>query len=153
MRVIIIEDEIPAARRLAKLLNNCNEDIEVINKLDSVEASVKYLLSAPAVDLIFMDIQLADGISFDIFDQVDLLLHDAQYTVEEYKNRLGWGHSSMEDAIDLAIMAKVKRLLLFHHDPGHSDVWLNERYAGLLGKYGNELSFDIAREGMTIELE
>jgi phosphoribosyl 1,2-cyclic phosphodiesterase len=90
---------------------------------------------------------------FDLFDEVDLLLHDAQYTAEEYKNRLGWGHSSMEDTIDLAIMAKVKRLLLFHHDPGHNDVWMNEHYAVLLGKYGTQLSFDIAREGMEIELD
>ena len=70
MKVIIIEDELPAANRLTALLNNCNEDIEVINKLDSVEASVRYLLTGPAVDLIFMDVQLADGISFDIFEKV-----------------------------------------------------------------------------------
>jgi len=91
MRVIIIEDEIPAARRLAKLLNNYNEDIEVITKLDSVESSVKYLLSAPDVDLIFMDIQLADGISFDIFDQVKIstpvIFTTAfdQYTLKAFK--------------------------------------------------------------------
>lgn len=90
---------------------------------------------------------------FDIFNHADLLLHDAQYTTEEYKNRLGWGHSSMEDTLELAIMGSVKKLLLFHHDPGHSDVWLNEKYAGLLGKYGNQLAFDIAREGMVIELD
>jgi ribonuclease BN (tRNA processing enzyme) len=89
---------------------------------------------------------------FDLFDGVDLLLHDAQYTVEEYKSRQGWGHSTMEDAITLAILGGVKKLLLFHHDPGHSDVRLNNRYAALLEKFGAQLSFDFAREGMTIEM-
>jgi DNA-binding LytR/AlgR family response regulator len=91
MKVIIIEDEIPAANRLAKLLTSCNDSIEVINKLDSVEASVRYLQTAPAVDLIFMDIQLADGISFDIFEHVKIttpfIFTTAfdQYTLKAFK--------------------------------------------------------------------
>jgi DNA-binding LytR/AlgR family response regulator len=91
MKVIIIEDEIPAANRLTKLLHNCNEDIEVINKVDSVEASVQYLQTKPAADLIFMDIQLADGISFDIFEQVKVtapvIFTTAfdQYTLKAFK--------------------------------------------------------------------
>ncbi len=91
MKVIIIEDELPAANRLVKLLNNCNAGIEVINKLDSVETSVQYLLTAPAIDLIFMDIQLADGISFDIFEKVKLttpvIFTTAfdQYTLKAFK--------------------------------------------------------------------
>jgi len=72
MRVIIIEDEIPAARRLATLLQQTDDQIEIVKKLDSVESSVKYLPSAHDIDLIFMDIQLADGLSFDIFCQIDL---------------------------------------------------------------------------------
>ena len=70
MKVIIIEDELPAAKRLAKLLVSCNDAINVIQTLDSVEASVRYLSDTPAVDLIFMDVQLADGVSFDIFEKV-----------------------------------------------------------------------------------
>jgi DNA-binding LytR/AlgR family response regulator len=70
MRVVIIEDEIPAANRLAKLLQQYSDAVEVVHKADSIEASVRYLSSAPDVDLIFMDIQLADGLSFDIFEQV-----------------------------------------------------------------------------------
>jgi len=91
MKVIIIEDETPAANRLSKLLTSCNETIEVIIKLDSVEASVRYLQTAPLVDLIFMDIQLADGISFDIFEQVKVttpvIFTTAfdQYTLKAFK--------------------------------------------------------------------
>ena len=72
MRVIIIEDEIPAANRLTRMLQGIDGEIEVVRKLDSVEASVKYLEVSERPDLIFMDIQLADGLSFSIFEQVQL---------------------------------------------------------------------------------
>lgn len=70
MRVLIIEDETPAANRLAKLLQSNTDELEVVRKIDSVEAAVKYLQTTEEIDLIFMDIQLADGLSFDIFKQV-----------------------------------------------------------------------------------
>jgi two-component system response regulator LytT len=72
MKVIIIEDEIPAASRLARMLQDLNMGIGVVTTLDSVESSVAWLRQAPAdaVELIFMDIQLADGLSFSIFQQV-----------------------------------------------------------------------------------
>jgi DNA-binding LytR/AlgR family response regulator len=72
MRVIIIEDEIPAANRLIKLLNNCDSKIEIVKKIDSIESSIQYLESAENIDLIFMDIQLADGLSFDIFEKIKI---------------------------------------------------------------------------------
>jgi DNA-binding LytR/AlgR family response regulator len=74
MRVIIIEDETPAANRLERMLQGIDENIELVKRLDSVESSVKYLQSAELddIDLVFMDIQLADGLSFSIFQQVKL---------------------------------------------------------------------------------
>ena len=54
----------------------------------------------------------------------DLLIHDAQYTTDELKEKRGWGHSSWEQAAEVAKQAKVKRLALFHHDPEHSDDFL-----------------------------
>ncbi|MGC4103387.1 LytR/AlgR family response regulator transcription factor [Ferruginibacter sp.] len=91
MRVIIIEDEIPAANRLAKLLHQYNDEVEVVYKADSIESSVQYLAAAPEIDLIFMDIQLADGISFDIFEKVNIstpvIFTTAfdQYTLKAFK--------------------------------------------------------------------
>jgi len=52
---------------------------------------------------------------------VDLLLHDAQYTEAEYQRTRGWGHSTYGDTLRLASKAGVKRLGLFHHDPGRTD--------------------------------
>ncbi len=72
MKVLIIEDEAPAFRRLQKLLEEINPDIEIVEVLDSVEESVKWFNSHHIPDLIFSDIQLSDGISFDIFDRVPI---------------------------------------------------------------------------------
>ena len=91
MRVIIIEDETPAANRLSKMLHAIHDEIEVVAKLDSVESSVKFFQSANNIDLIFMDIQLADGLSFDIFQQTEIkspvIFTTAfdQYTLKAFK--------------------------------------------------------------------
>mgnify|MGYP000396505548 CR=1 FL=1 len=57
----------------------------------------------------------------DFIAGADLLIHDTQYTADEYPTRVGWGHSTMEYVVDLAVSAGVKRLALFHHDPARSD--------------------------------
>src|SRR3989442_5294781 len=51
----------------------------------------------------------------------DLVIHDAQYTEEEYRDKVGWGHSPLEYAVDVALAAGARRLVLFHHDPQHDD--------------------------------
>ncbi len=73
MRVLIIEDEAPAFRRLQKILDEVRPGIEIVEVIDSVEESVKWFNNHNQPDLIFMDIQLSDGISFEIFDQVEIV--------------------------------------------------------------------------------
>ena len=70
MNVIIIEDEKPAARRLGRLLSEL--DVEVSTMLHSVEESIVWFQENQHPDLIFLDIQLSDGLSFEIFDVVDV---------------------------------------------------------------------------------
>ncbi|WP_289063516.1 LytTR family DNA-binding domain-containing protein [uncultured Zobellia sp.] len=70
MKTIIIEDEKPSARRLSRLLSNL--DVEVSEMLHSVEEAVAWFSSNPHPDLIFLDIQLSDGLSFEIFDVVEV---------------------------------------------------------------------------------
>ncbi len=72
VRVLLIEDEQPAARRLEQLLAECDPELEVLALLDSVASSVRWLQEHDPPDLLFLDIQLADGLSFDIFRQVDV---------------------------------------------------------------------------------
>jgi two-component system LytT family response regulator len=70
MKTLIIEDELPAARQLAKLLTQIDPSVKIIETLDSIEAAVAWLRTFPMPDVVFMDIQIADGLSFDIFSQV-----------------------------------------------------------------------------------
>jgi two-component system, LytTR family, response regulator LytT len=72
MKAIIIEDEKPAARRLTKLLLEIDPDIEILQILDSVSTSVIWLQQHPTPDLMFLDIHLADGLSFDILKQTGI---------------------------------------------------------------------------------
>ncbi len=72
MKILIIEDEQAAVRRLQKLLGEINPQNEVIGSLSSIEASVEWLQTHPSPDVILMDIHLADGSSFDLFDKVEI---------------------------------------------------------------------------------
>lgn len=72
MKVVLIEDELAAAQRLQQLLTTLRPQAEVIAQPDSVEESVQWFQSHPAPDLVLMDIQLADGLCFNIFDQVEI---------------------------------------------------------------------------------
>lgn len=73
MKVVIIEDEIPAAEKLERYLHKYNASIQVMAHLDSVQRSVAWLQqNQDMIDLIFMDIQLTDGLSFQIFQQVQV---------------------------------------------------------------------------------
>jgi phosphoribosyl 1,2-cyclic phosphodiesterase len=88
-----------------------------------------------------------------IADDVDLLFHDAQYFEEEYVERIGWGHSSVADAVAFTHAVGARRLLLFHHEPSHSDgslERLEERARSLAGSNGARPA--LAREGMVVEL-
>jgi phosphoribosyl 1,2-cyclic phosphodiesterase len=88
-----------------------------------------------------------------IADDVDILLHDAQYFEDEYEERIGWGHSSVSDAVAFARAVGARRLILFHHEPRHTDVSLERleaRARSLVG--GNEDWPALAREGMVVEL-
>ena len=86
----------------------------------------------------------------------DVLILDAQYTDEEYKKHIGWGHGSISSAVSLALDAEVHTLLLFHHDPNHDDrtVEAMEKSAReLVAKSGRRLEVAAAQEGSEILLE
>ena len=72
MNILIIEDEPVAAERLKAMLRQSDTSLTVVAVLDNVEASIRYLQTQPPVDLIFMDIELGDGQSFQIFNRVNI---------------------------------------------------------------------------------
>jgi ribonuclease BN (tRNA processing enzyme) len=88
---------------------------------------------------------------FDLARDADLLIHDCQYANDEYPEHIGWGHSAVGDAITFALRTGAARLLLFHHDPLHSDDFLDrlgdeaQRLYAIAG--GDPESLTLAREG------
>ena len=72
MKAIIIEDERPAAEKLQKAIQKADPSIEVVAVTNSVHSSVEWLQQNPQPDLLFMDIELGDGLSFKIFDEVNI---------------------------------------------------------------------------------
>ena len=79
----------------------------------------------------------------------DLLVHDAEYTAEELLAHRGWGHSSFDQAMQVAEMAGVKHLAMTHHDPDHDDEFLLRMEKLCQGRFPNT---QIGREGMEIVL-
>lgn len=88
------------------------------------------------------------------FADADLLIHDTQYTREEYEaGKIGWGHSSFEQAIEAARRSNVKRLALFHHEPLRTDAQMDALAAEYCANGNNgELEIFFAREGMELEI-
>ncbi|MEA3211861.1 MAG: hypothetical protein QOE70_4918 [Chthoniobacter sp.] len=86
----------------------------------------------------------------------DILICDAQYTREEYKAHLGWGHGCVDDVVQFAIAGKVRRLYLFHHDPAHDDRFISGMLMharDLAHKAGSPLRVEAAREAEEITLK
>jgi DNA-binding LytR/AlgR family response regulator len=76
IRVLIVEDEIPAQINLKKLIDKCCPDSQIVMTLTSVSATIKWLEENPeGADVIFMDVELSDGICFDIFERVNISAH------------------------------------------------------------------------------
>ena len=83
---------------------------------------------------------------YNMAREADLLFHDSQYTREEYERRIGWGHSSMEDAIDFGTLAAVKKMVLFHHDPINSDTQLEKMFRDCTRNKKSSFEVSLARE-------
>jgi phosphoribosyl 1,2-cyclic phosphodiesterase len=88
---------------------------------------------------------------FDLAAGADLLIHDAQYTPTEYAGHIGWGHSSIPQARAFATLARVRRLMTFHHDPSHGDSTLDRLHEEA---WSEPLPFELlpGKEGMDVEI-
>lgn len=90
-----------------------------------------------------------DKILVENAKDADLLIMDSDFTLDEAKQRKGWGHSSWKDAVNTAKAANVKRLVLFHHDPFHNDTIVAEKEKQAQKEFPNTCS---AFEGLVIEV-
>jgi phosphoribosyl 1,2-cyclic phosphodiesterase len=82
-----------------------------------------------------------------------VLVHDSMFTVDEYRQHVGWGHSTYDDAVELALDAGVERLVLFHHKPERTDDEVDRRTdecRALVARRGGRLEILAAAEGLTL---
>lgn len=92
----------------------------------------------------------------DFVGDADLLIHDSMYTEDEYPHRVGWGHSTFEQSLQLALDGGVKKLLFTHHDPTRNDYELESIIAKMRDKaarLGSDLEVEGAQEGVDYRLE
>jgi phosphoribosyl 1,2-cyclic phosphodiesterase len=106
--------------------------------------------------------QLYDAMQREEYDSelaliqgADILIHDAQYTKEDYSKKRGWGHSCYIDTVNTAIDAGVKELYLYHHDPNYDDRAMDkiaEHANSIIAERSSSLRCYIAKEGMKVDL-
>lgn len=119
-------------------------------RVDAHGASVAYISDhqQPVDDATFVDRHV-----IELARDVDVLIHDAQYTPDEFAERTTWGHCTIEYAIEVALQARAKALVLFHHDPLHDDVWMDD-IAATTADVAAERGLRVltAHEGMRLQL-
>jgi ribonuclease BN (tRNA processing enzyme) len=89
---------------------------------------------------------------FDLAQGSDLLLHDAQYTRDEYPRHVGWGHSAIHDTLAFARLSGVRHLVPFHHDPGRDDAALEAAIGTAVADMSPDFPVTAAAEGKTFDL-
>ncbi len=152
MKVVIIEDEKPAARRLSRIVEQLGYKVEQL--LYSVQEAVQWFLSNPHPDLILIDIQLSDGLSFEIFDEVEILsplifttaydaytlkafkLNSVDYLLkpideEELKNAIDkFRNRNTEDRSSLEAISQIKKMLM-----GNAERTYKKRFIVKIGQH------------------
>jgi phosphoribosyl 1,2-cyclic phosphodiesterase len=117
------------------------------------DASLAYLPDhEPALGVDQFPVESDWTSGFELASGVDLLIHDAQFTTDEYLRHVGWGHSALSHTIDFASKAAVKRLIPFHHDPAHGDQLLDRLFEEANGASKLPFKFIPGREGASFQL-
>ncbi|NKI32346.1 response regulator transcription factor [Muricauda sp. DJ-13] len=169
MQILIIEDEARAANQLQKLLSQCGFEHRLLDIIDTVEDSVDWFLKNEAPDLVFMDIQLADGLSFEIFQNVSvqcpIIFTTAfdQYAIKAFKvnsvdyllkpiqqdllsNALDKFSSQQQQAIDVQV---VQRMLAELQAPNHRKGILVKEGSGFIQIPISELLYAYSEDSIT----
>ena len=89
---------------------------------------------------------------FDLCNNTDLLIHDSQFNREEYEKKVGWGHCTMEIAAELSKRANAKHLVMFHHDPAHTDKYRYKMFTNFMSANTFDFPIELAVQGHEIEI-
>jgi hypothetical protein len=100
----------------------CHPDPTVGYRIEAPDATLTYLPDhEPALGARKFPLSPDWTSGYKLAVESDLLIHDAQFTEDEYRTRVGWGHSSLAHAFEFAALTGVKSFVPFHHDPSHTD--------------------------------
>jgi ribonuclease BN (tRNA processing enzyme) len=101
-----------------------------VGAIPHIGRTLGFRLEADGRSLAPADLRTVEPEVLELCHDADLLLHDAQYTEEEFVNVSDWGHSTANYAVEVARQSGAKRLTLFHHDPAHSDETIDRMLLG-----------------------
>lgn len=130
----------------------CHPDPTVGYRIESPNAIIAYLPDhEPALGAKKFPISPDWTSGYELAAGSDILIHDAQFTEDEYKTRVGWGHSSLSHAFEFAELAGVKSFVPFHHDPSHTDDVLDDLINSSIGLAQPDFAVMPGIEGATFE--
>ncbi|HZM20344.1 MAG TPA: MBL fold metallo-hydrolase [Anaerolineales bacterium] len=130
----------------------CHPDPTVGYRIESGDAVITYLPDhEPALGAKKFPLSPDWTSGYELAAGSDILIHDAQFTDDEYKTRVGWGHSSLTHAFEFAELAGVKSFVPFHHDPSHTDDVLDDLINNSIGLAQPDFSVMPGVEGATFE--
>ena len=131
----------------------CHPDPTVGFRISTPRASIAYLPDhEPALGGRDFPMTRDWTSGYDLAAGVDLLIHDGQYNDDEYRDRIGWGHSSLRDAFQFALVSEVKQLVPFHHDPSHTDEELDRLIGTTVRDMNPRFVVTPGMEGASFEL-
>ncbi len=167
MKIVLIEDEVPAAERLTESLIEINQELKPVAVLTTVKESVAWLRSHGQPDLIFMDIELTDGQSFQIFDEIRLDCPVIFCTAYDEYWQKAFEHNSIDyllkpvsreklaaaiqkyEHLKLHFSQSFEQLQRFHKNPeGYKKRWLIKRGADYIALKTDEIAFFYASHKM-----
>lgn len=131
----------------------CHPGVTVGYRIAAPDAALAYLSDhEPALGAARFPLDAAWTSGHALARDADLLLHDAQYSLAEYPQHVGWGHSALEHAIAFAALAGARHLVTFHHDPAHDDDTIDRLTAAATASLPPGLTVTAGAEGAVFEL-
>jgi phosphoribosyl 1,2-cyclic phosphodiesterase len=122
--------------------------------IKEAETSVTYLPDhEPALGAKTFPISEDWTSGYNLAEGADLLIHDSQYTIDEYQQRIGFGHSCLPHAIRFAQLTDVKKFVPFHHDPSHTDDMLDRLIDDTVAEMRPDFTVIAGKEGLTLDVE
>jgi phosphoribosyl 1,2-cyclic phosphodiesterase len=131
----------------------CHPGLTLGYRISSPTGSIAYLPDhEPALGTMTFPFDSNWTSGYDLAKEVDLLIHDSQYFKEEYESHLGWGHSTIDQALKFAVLANVKAFVTFHHDPAHNDDQLDNLLTRAISAEKFNFKIVAGKEGTVIKL-